>query len=99
MQLDDDTFQQMIANDPDLQTVSLKQISDHYAVSMRLLNRYIEQGSLHAVKLGRHYIVTIASLKLFLSATSRGTQDSLSRTINEMYEEEQQGRRAADRQM
>lgn len=53
--------------DDELKTYTLKEIEALYTVSRRSLLRYVQKGSLKAVRVGRVYRITAANLKKFLA--------------------------------
>ena len=55
-----------ISADPELRTLTLKEIARAYDLSYRTVLRHVADGSLRAVKFGKRHLITIAALRLFL---------------------------------
>ena len=51
----------------DLQTLTLDEVGRLYGISRRSLSKYIAQGRLRAIQVGRHKQVTVAALREFLA--------------------------------
>jgi len=59
-------LRQLIENDPELKLFTLDEIAEAYGLSDRTLKRYIADGQLRAVRLGRTLRVSLTDWRDFL---------------------------------